>query len=145
MNDVPTIRGIQGPLGGRVNRKEREMTVEVNPADVWEQLVRASMLRVEALHTGIALARRVGEDDLEVRVSQRTLMAAVAEKRGQCEDDGGMARKFVRLGLKTLIAEGWVQHLNPNAPRRDAGHYRLTLPMTHWPQGLIDASLVAAA
>src|SRR5690606_15142616 len=94
MNDVPTIRGIQGPLGGRVNRKEREMTVEVNPADVWEQLVRASMLRVEALHTGIALARRVGEDDLEVRVSQRTLMAAVAEKRGQCEDDGGMARKF---------------------------------------------------
>jgi len=119
------------------------MKAEVNPADVWEQLVRASTLRVEALHTGIALARRVDEN-LEVRVSQRALMAAVAEKRGQCEDDG-MARKFVRLGLKALIAEGWVQHLNPNAPRRDAGHYRLTLPMTHWPQGLIDASMIETA
>jgi len=120
------------------------MKAEVNPADVWEQLVRASTLRVEALQTGIVLARRVGED-LEVRVSQRALMDDVAEHRGQCEDTDGMARKFVRLGLKALIAEGWVQHLNPNAPRRDAGHYRLTLPMTHWPQGLIDASIATAA
>lgn len=100
----------------------------IDPAEVWVQLVRADeYLKLEALLTAQALSDLV-DSNMEVKISQRSLSDAV----GRPDLDDARS-KFVRTGVRYLIRQGWVQLVNPDAPRRERGHYRLTVPLTRLP------------
>src|SRR5690606_31979625 len=45
-------------------------------------------------------------------------------------DGAGHTRAAVERGMANLIERGWIVRLNPDAPRRERGRYRLGMPAT---------------
>ena len=102
---------------------EHQKSVTSLVGGTWESLVYGDLtIRLDALMTAKALAHLSNEQG-ECRISIRSLADAVAYR-----DKGGKTIATVQRGLKGLSSHGYVMRLNPDAPRAERGHYRLTVP-----------------
>ena len=91
----------------------------------WWTLVRQDwQVRLEGLQLARELAR-LADESAEFSISMRSLADAVA-----APDGAGHTRAAVERGMANLIERGWIVRLNPDAPRRERGRYRLGMPAT---------------
>lgn len=91
--------------------------------DTWESIALGDpQLKLDSLMTAKALAR-LSDDRGECRISMRSLADAVGYR-----DCAGRTVATAQRGLTGLTDNGYVMRLNPDAPRRDRGHYRLLVP-----------------
>src|SRR5690606_39938902 len=92
----------------------------------WWALVRQDWkVHLGGLLLARELARLADAESAEISISRRSLSDTVG-----APDGAGHTRAAVDRGMANLIERGWIVRLNPDAPRRERGRYRLGMPAT---------------